>query len=73
MIGRWGLEGVVCVCACARRRTSTIVINRVQRKIALGSGNSASAQLLYNIIESNGWKRGFQLGPGLQLHCMFVF
>lgn len=37
----------------------------VQRKIALGSGNSSSAQLLYNIIESNGWKWGFQLGTRL--------
>lgn len=61
MIGRWGLCACVCVCS----RTFMIVINYVQRKIALGCGNSSSAQLLYNIIESNGWKGGFQLGTGL--------
>lgn len=56
MIGRMGV-------GC--NRTFTIMISEVQRKIALGSGTSGSARPLYNTIQSNGWKEGFQLGPGL--------
>lgn len=46
----------VCLHAVAHSQSRS---TPVQRQIALGAGNSASLQLLYNRIESNCWKWGF--------------
>jgi len=45
MIGLGGVGVYVC------SHTFMIMISKVQRKIALGSGNSVSVQPLYNTIE----------------------